>query len=62
MTSRHTNLQAPHPLRKPKLASPCGSQSVGLGHEHTTIVADAQLFKKGGFKKFKSKMALIDSF
>jgi hypothetical protein len=36
MTSRHTNLQAPHPLRKPKLASPCGSQSVGLGHEHTT--------------------------
>jgi len=27
-----------------------------------TMVADAQLFKKGGFKKFKSKMALIDSF
>jgi len=27
-----------------------------------TTVADAQLFKKGGFKKFKSKMALIDSF
>jgi len=29
--------------------------------QRTTMVADAQLFKKGGFKKFKSKMALIDS-
>ena len=33
-----------------------------MKHEGITSVADAQLFKKGGFKKFKSKMALIDSF
>ena len=39
MTSRHTNLQATHPSRKPKPASPCGSLSVGLGHEHTTLSA-----------------------